>query len=230
MTIPVGGWGVDQMVPGAVLDSMGTAEVVVAQSPLAPSVRTQARRHRARIRSTGTTVAAGGRTRAQRGLGGTGSRGRALDPSAARRHGAPRAGARGRLLPARSSRRQTAVLRARCPARPARPASAVLGALACAGRESVDAVCGDTVDRTPCDSRGAGRARPVGSRSRRRERLPRRARRRAGGHRRRRSPPGRDGPRMGTRPGHGAGRGFRGRASVIPLSSRRCSPRAAPCR
>lgn len=31
---PIGGWGVDQMVPGAVLDSMGTAEVVVAQSPL----------------------------------------------------------------------------------------------------------------------------------------------------------------------------------------------------
>jgi len=31
---PIGGWGVDQMEPGAVLDSMGTAEVVVAQSPL----------------------------------------------------------------------------------------------------------------------------------------------------------------------------------------------------
>lgn len=32
---PIGGWGVDLMVPGAVLDSMGTAEVVVAQSPVA---------------------------------------------------------------------------------------------------------------------------------------------------------------------------------------------------
>ncbi|MFB9566485.1 FGGY-family carbohydrate kinase [Saccharopolyspora hordei] len=30
---PVGGWGVDRLRPGAVLDSMGTAEVVVAQSP-----------------------------------------------------------------------------------------------------------------------------------------------------------------------------------------------------
>ena len=29
---PIGGWGVDQMHPGAILDSMGTAEVVVAQS------------------------------------------------------------------------------------------------------------------------------------------------------------------------------------------------------
>lgn len=30
---PIGGWGVDQLHPGAILDSMGTAEVVVAQSP-----------------------------------------------------------------------------------------------------------------------------------------------------------------------------------------------------
>ncbi|WP_198036932.1 FGGY family carbohydrate kinase [Nocardia sp. BMG51109] len=29
---PIGGWGVDRLSPGAVLDSMGTAEVVVAQS------------------------------------------------------------------------------------------------------------------------------------------------------------------------------------------------------
>jgi sugar (pentulose or hexulose) kinase len=32
---PIGGWGVDQLHPGAILDSMGTAEVVVAQSPTA---------------------------------------------------------------------------------------------------------------------------------------------------------------------------------------------------
>jgi len=32
---PIGGWGVDQLQPGAILDSMGTAEVVVAQSPTA---------------------------------------------------------------------------------------------------------------------------------------------------------------------------------------------------
>lgn len=30
---PIGGWAADQLTPGAVLDSMGTAEVVVAQSP-----------------------------------------------------------------------------------------------------------------------------------------------------------------------------------------------------
>ncbi|NKF33363.1 hypothetical protein HER21_43850, partial [Pseudomonas sp. BGM005] len=29
---PIGGWAADQLSPGAVLDSMGTAEVVVAQS------------------------------------------------------------------------------------------------------------------------------------------------------------------------------------------------------
>ncbi len=38
---PIGGWGVHAMDPGSILDSMGTAEVVVAQSPLdnvAPTV------------------------------------------------------------------------------------------------------------------------------------------------------------------------------------------------
>jgi xylulokinase len=33
---PVGGWGVHQLYPGAILDSMGTAEVVVAQTPAPP--------------------------------------------------------------------------------------------------------------------------------------------------------------------------------------------------
>lgn len=33
---PLGGWGVHQLHPGAVLDSMGTAEVVVAQTPVPP--------------------------------------------------------------------------------------------------------------------------------------------------------------------------------------------------
>ncbi|WP_437773552.1 FGGY family carbohydrate kinase [Arthrobacter sp. KNU40] len=36
---PIGGWGVDQLHPGAILDSMGTAEVVVAQSPIANVLR-----------------------------------------------------------------------------------------------------------------------------------------------------------------------------------------------
>nr|WTA00167.1 FGGY family carbohydrate kinase [Streptomyces sp. NBC_00857] len=34
---PVGGWGVHQLHPGAILDSMGTAEVVVAQTSAPPS-------------------------------------------------------------------------------------------------------------------------------------------------------------------------------------------------
>ncbi|WP_413105598.1 FGGY family carbohydrate kinase [Streptomyces sp. Inha503] len=33
---PVGGWGVHQLHPGAILDSMGTAEVVVTQTPAPP--------------------------------------------------------------------------------------------------------------------------------------------------------------------------------------------------
>ncbi|WP_067676702.1 FGGY family carbohydrate kinase [Nocardia miyunensis] len=33
---PIGGWGVDQLSPGAILDSMGTAEVVVAQVKSVP--------------------------------------------------------------------------------------------------------------------------------------------------------------------------------------------------
>lgn len=37
---PIGGWGVSQMHAGAVLDSMGTAEVVVAQSPVMALGRT----------------------------------------------------------------------------------------------------------------------------------------------------------------------------------------------
>lgn len=53
---PAGGWAVDQMTSGAVLDSMGTAEVVVAQSPAPPSaVRAQVDIAPG-IRSTGTTV------------------------------------------------------------------------------------------------------------------------------------------------------------------------------
>ncbi|MFD4422201.1 L-fuculokinase [Agromyces sp. NPDC058484] len=54
---PVGGWGVDQMDPGVVLDSMGTAEVVVAQSRL--PVGLPRRRHvdiAPGIQSHGTTL------------------------------------------------------------------------------------------------------------------------------------------------------------------------------
>ena len=36
---PIGGWGIEQLHSGAILDSMGTAEVVVAQSPTANLLR-----------------------------------------------------------------------------------------------------------------------------------------------------------------------------------------------
>jgi sugar (pentulose or hexulose) kinase len=53
---PIGGWGVDQLIPGAVLDSMGTAEVVVVQSPLSGVVRHNNVDVAPGIRSTGTTL------------------------------------------------------------------------------------------------------------------------------------------------------------------------------
>ena len=52
---PIGGWAVDQLVPGAILDSMGTAEVVVAQA--GPGVtRPDGVDIAPGIRSDGTTV------------------------------------------------------------------------------------------------------------------------------------------------------------------------------
>lgn len=53
---PIGGWGVEQMAPGAVLDSMGTAEVVVAQRPEPPGMRTEDVDLAPGIRSHGTTL------------------------------------------------------------------------------------------------------------------------------------------------------------------------------
>ena len=53
---PIGGWGVDQLAPGAVLDSMGTAEVVVTQSPLSGLPRRNHVDIAPGIRSTGTTL------------------------------------------------------------------------------------------------------------------------------------------------------------------------------
>ena len=53
---PIGGWGVDQLIPGAVLDSMGTAEVVVVQSPLSGVARHNNVDIAPGIRSSGTTL------------------------------------------------------------------------------------------------------------------------------------------------------------------------------
>jgi sugar (pentulose or hexulose) kinase len=53
---PIGGWGVDRMRPGAVLDSMGTAEVVVGQSPRALLPRGDGVDVAPGIRQPGTTL------------------------------------------------------------------------------------------------------------------------------------------------------------------------------
>jgi xylulokinase len=53
---PVGGWGVNLLHPGAILDSMGTAEVVVAQSPTARVRRSNGVDVAPGIRSEGTTL------------------------------------------------------------------------------------------------------------------------------------------------------------------------------
>ncbi|WP_223693834.1 FGGY family carbohydrate kinase [Leifsonia poae] len=53
---PIAGWGVDRMSPGVVLDSMGTAEVVVAQSRSQPGERVRDIDIAPGIRSGGTTL------------------------------------------------------------------------------------------------------------------------------------------------------------------------------
>jgi sugar (pentulose or hexulose) kinase len=53
---PIGGWCVDQLHPGAILDSMGTAEVVVAQSPTANMRRSTGCDIAPGILSDGTTL------------------------------------------------------------------------------------------------------------------------------------------------------------------------------
>lgn len=144
----IGGWGVDQMAPGAVLDSMGTAEVIVCQRPERPGLRRQDMDLAPGIRSDGTTllrveelsrnvawasqdpeVAAAihdimnGRTPAASALDAGG-----FVP-----------GTRGGGTPSYT---------AEAPRDPHHRAAAVLGALARVGREAVDLVRGGTVDRT----------------------------------------------------------------------------------
>lgn len=53
---PIAGWGVDRAHPGAILDSMGTAEVVVAHTPATDLPRTGAVDTAPSIRQPGTTV------------------------------------------------------------------------------------------------------------------------------------------------------------------------------
>jgi xylulokinase len=142
----VGGWGVDQMVPGAVLDSMGTAEVVVAHSPSAPSVRSEDVDITPGIRSTGTTLLRV--VELARNVAWA-----AQEPAVARwihalldgtAHPAPVLEA-GYFRPGRhGSNPPSYSLDA--PRDPRARASAVLGALACAERESVHAVWGGAAD------------------------------------------------------------------------------------
>ncbi|GAA3558295.1 FGGY family carbohydrate kinase [Microlunatus spumicola] len=140
---PVGGWAVDRLLPGSVLDSMGTAEVVVAQSRLPPPLVHPDVDVAPGIRSTGTTVLRVVELARNAAWA-------AQDPDVARwmtalvegtarpepvlESGYFRPGGRGGRPPS---------YRVDAPRAPYARASAVLGALACAGRTAVDAVSGD---------------------------------------------------------------------------------------
>lgn len=144
---PIGGWAVDQLVPGALLDSMGTAEVVVTQSPLPPSTPRQHVDIAPGVLSAGTTVLRV--VELARNVAWA-----AQDPAVARSIAALLEGTAhpepvlqaGYFLPGRRGGSPPSYA-LDAPRDPHARASAVLGALACAGRESVAAVCGDAVDR-----------------------------------------------------------------------------------
>ncbi|MGC0369617.1 FGGY-family carbohydrate kinase [Microbacterium sp. SLBN-111] len=140
---PIGGWGVQLMVPGAVLDSMGTAEVVVAQTRIA-CVRGEDHVDLAPgIRSEGSTL-----LRVEELARNVQWASRDPDVARAIRHlligraqplelwdsGFFVPGERGGGEPTYAPD---------APADPLVRASAVLGALAVAGRDAVDAVRGD---------------------------------------------------------------------------------------
>lgn len=137
---PIGGWGVQLMVPGAILDSMGTAEVVVAQAPvecahgddhvdLAPG-----------IRSNGSTL-----LRVEELARNVQWASRDADVARAIRHlligrAAPlELWDSGWFVPGERGGGEPAYA-ADAPGDPLARASAVLGALALAGRDAVDAV------------------------------------------------------------------------------------------
>lgn len=139
---PIGGWGVDRMMPGAVLDSMGTAEVVVVQSALPPSVRHGGVDVAPGIRSSGSTrlrVEELARNVAWASLDPAVSAGiRALldgtaAPEPVLESGYFLPGARGGGMPCYTHD---------APRDPRARAAAVLGALACGGRDAVGAVRG----------------------------------------------------------------------------------------
>lgn len=140
---PIGGWGVQLMVPGAVLDSMGTAEVVVAQTRIACARGDDHVDLAPGIRSGGSTL-----LRVEELARNVQWASRDPDVARAIRHlligraqpfelwdsGFFVPGERGGGEPTYAPD---------APSDPLARASAVLGALAVAGRDAVDAVRGD---------------------------------------------------------------------------------------
>lgn len=137
---PIGGWGVDQMAPGAVLDSMGTAEVAVMQRAEPPGARSAGVDIAPGICAPGTTL-----LRVEelaRNVAWA-----SQDPEVAR---AIRELLSGRAQPGRALGSHSFVPGSRgggtpsyaldAPRDPRARAAAVLGALARIGREAVDAV------------------------------------------------------------------------------------------
>jgi len=144
---PIGGWGVEQMAPGAVLDSMGTAEVVVAQRSSPPASRQGDVDLAPGIRSRGTTL-----LRVEELSRNFAWAARDAEVSAALRdlidgrvhptfeldRGYFRPGSRGGGEPSYAPD---------APRHPLARATAVLGALAHVGRDAVDAVRRGPADR-----------------------------------------------------------------------------------
>ncbi|MEL7974314.1 FGGY family carbohydrate kinase [Isoptericola sp. F-RaC21] len=137
---PIGGWGVQQLVPGAVVDSMGTAEVVVAQSARREAARQGAIDVAPGILSHGSTLlrveelarnVAWASQDVEVGRRIQGILSGALEPRRVLDAGFFLPGHRGGGSPSYSSD---------APRDPHVRASAVLGALAHTGRQAVDAV------------------------------------------------------------------------------------------
>ncbi|WP_182254501.1 FGGY family carbohydrate kinase [Microbacterium esteraromaticum] len=159
---PIGGWAADQLAPGAVLDSMGTAEVVVAQSPNGRIDRASHLEVAPGILSSGTTllrveelsrnlnwaaqdpdVAVAIRTLMDG----------AMEPAPVLDSGYFVPGTRGGQLPSYALD---------APKDPHARASAVLGALAHLGRDAVGAVLGGSDAPVKCGLPVDGCARRVG--------------------------------------------------------------------
>lgn len=137
---PIGGWGVHRLVPGAILDSMGTAEVAVAQTSLRKMPRKVSVDIAPGIRSDGTTLLRV--VELARNVAWA-----SQDPAVAQHIRQILSGTEepvpvldaGHFLPGqRGGARPAYALEV--PRDPASRASAVLGALAVAGRDAVDAL------------------------------------------------------------------------------------------